>query len=473
MYFNEDTTDYDEFRIEITHDPSANGFYLRAESLAGTISQHPFTSPMSGKEVEQAFAGISRANLEFTRSGPRDAVDVTKRIGARLFNAIYDTRVASLYQQSSFMAQEKGKNLRIRLVIDNDRLALLPWEFLFDPVRQDFLTLSTLSPVVRQWQWPDGPKLEAERQIDPPLRVLVIASESDDLEMSARDEIEMVNKIGKSSRSIEIVNVVLNATREDLIKAIKKESYHVLHLIMSGWQRSSDYDQDSSSEDTGKKPQQKLMLMGGNAETPELCGVDQLRRAIKDPGDIRFLLLNGDRTDWFAGQLTYNIPATLGWRGSNTVEAYLSFTRGFYSAIADGHPFEAAVTHGRKDIDLSYPGGKEWGMPVFYLQTPHSTSVRKQRKAKSIHVTGGAKGVNLSDSVRSEKQSKNPASDREMTKLEALLATAQENYSTLKTLKQEMSKSVGGVPDYIERQIHDAQSTISKLRSQLKRLTNS
>jgi hypothetical protein len=43
MKLNEDMTDYDEFRIEIKYDRATSAFYSQAESLAGTVSPHPFT----------------------------------------------------------------------------------------------------------------------------------------------------------------------------------------------------------------------------------------------------------------------------------------------------------------------------------------------------------------------------------------------------------------------------------------------
>jgi hypothetical protein len=50
--------------------------------------------------------------------------------------------------------------------------------------------------------------------------------------------------------------------------------------------------------------------------------------------------------------------------------AAVEFTRGFYSAIADGLPVDAAVAEARSAVSYAIEGTLEWGTPVLYMRSP-------------------------------------------------------------------------------------------------------
>ncbi|HEY1402611.1 MAG TPA: hypothetical protein VGB05_00645, partial [Pyrinomonadaceae bacterium] len=143
---------YEEFRIELISDPSRSGFRLNAISPLGESVTFDYQPPVSRGEVEEVFAGLSRATQQFTRSAPRSTADEVRALGERLFNSLCENRVATLYNHAFGVARQSGQNLRLRIVLNHAELAALPWEFLFDPSRKDFITLSTRSPLVRQWE---------------------------------------------------------------------------------------------------------------------------------------------------------------------------------------------------------------------------------------------------------------------------------------------------------------------------------
>ncbi len=63
---------------------------------------------------------------------------VVRDFGARLFAALFSGAVRSLYDQ---VANQPGRALAFWLVIDDDRMAQVPWELLFDDRDQSFLAL--------------------------------------------------------------------------------------------------------------------------------------------------------------------------------------------------------------------------------------------------------------------------------------------------------------------------------------------
>ena len=61
--------------------------------------------------------------------------------------------------------------MRIKLRIESPELAALPWEYLYDGNRGDYLTLSASTPVVR---YIPLPQTMAPLQVQPPLRILAM-----------------------------------------------------------------------------------------------------------------------------------------------------------------------------------------------------------------------------------------------------------------------------------------------------------
>ncbi|HKO98689.1 MAG TPA: CHAT domain-containing protein [Pyrinomonadaceae bacterium] len=466
----DEATGYEEFRIKLSGGEQPNSpdmsFRLMASSVGGETVVVDYYPPVTSLEIEEAFAGVARANTQFALSIQRSTSDEIRALGERLYNSVWQSRITDLYHQSYGIAQSKGKNLRVRFVIDHPALAALPWEFLFEPARKDFLSLSTRTPIARQWAWPTATPTRPAI-IEPPLRVLVVEAEVRPWDIGSAEEIAMLQRLGKSSDGLlEVVKVVNNASPTSLIEALKDDSYNVLHLCLSGAtdavlaRGTGSGSITSFSTDRPSLPQ-SLVLMdenSGSNRTPQRVDLDLLRTVI-NRRDIQLINLSGDCTDWLASQLTEVSPATLGWRGLNTPAAYQSFSEGFYSPLVKGLPLEAAVTQGRKEIDAKYPGGKEWGMPVFYLQTPDGMTLRQQTKS--------AKPANRYVSEFGTAVPSNPSTQREWTKLRVLLSVAEENY---RVLLNEVNKYGDDVPEFVNSQVKQLQDEMAHLTSGLERL---
>jgi hypothetical protein len=469
----DEATGYEEFRIQLSagtgqQDSGEMSFRLLASSVGGETVTVDYYPPVTSFEIEEAFAGVARANTQFALSTQRSTSDEIRALGERLYNSVWQSRITDLYHQSYGKAKDNGKNLRVRFVIDHPALAALPWEFLFEPSRKDFLTLSTRTPVARQWSWPTAPPTQPAI-IEPPLRVLVVEAEVRLWDTGSAEEIAVLQRLGKSNDGLlKVVKVVRDASPRSLIAALTDESYNVLHLCLSGatdavLARGTGTGSGSIAAFATDKPSlpQSLVLMDESESnrTPQKVDLDILRSAISIHKDLQLINLSGDCTDWLASQLTEVSPATLGWRGLNTPEAYQSFSEAFYSALVKGLPLEAAVTQGRKEIDAKYPGGKEWGMPVFYLQTPDGFALRQPSKS--------TEGKSRYSSEFGTAAPSNPATQRQWTKLRVLLSVAEENY---RVLLNEASKYGDNVPDFVNSQVKLLQDEMTHLTSDLERL---
>ena len=466
----DEATGYEEFRIELLSDTSQKSFKLRASLASGETVDFDYYPPVTSSEINKAFSGVARANTQFALSVPRSTADEIRALGERLYNSVWQSSVTDLYQQCSAVARERGKNLRLRFVINHPDLVALPWEFLFDPLRKDFLTLSTRTPLARQWSWPT-PLPDRPAFVEPPLRVLVVEAEVRPWDTGAQEEIASLKKLDDHRRPVlELVNVVHNATPRSFLNALEQHSYHALHLCLSGatpdaipvWGTGPGYPGTTALPES-------LVLMddgSGTNRIPQSINLNILLGAIGMRPELQFIYLSGDCTDWLASQLTQVSPATIGWRGLNTSEAYLSFTKGFYSALIKGLPLESAVTHGRKAIDAEYPGGKEWGMPVFYMQTSDGIAISQPKRALSD--TGQGQDILLQGAGNVSRGPSNPADQREWTKLRVQLSVAEENY---RALLDQLDKYVDeAVPAYLNSQMQELQNAISSLSAELEEL---
>ena len=224
-----------------------------------------------------------------------------KDLGARLFTALFDSRLQRMYSEALARADSANRGLRLRLVITSEELATLPWEFLFDVSgRQDFISLFVRTPVVRQAE-AEPPRLEP---FTPPLRVLfVMADISGYLEVQAeRDRLEAVRK---ASPGMEMdVDTIQDATPQAFIEALRRKPYHVVHFSGTGVTLGAR---------SGRAfEEQALVLMNpeGGKLSPDvriennmLVNAEQLREALDRQNELRLVYFSACKTDWLAWRL--------------------------------------------------------------------------------------------------------------------------------------------------------------------------
>ncbi|HVI83699.1 MAG TPA: hypothetical protein VNA86_00170, partial [bacterium] len=143
---------YLDFDLSIQREQG--GYRARADSPAGQAAV-TFTLPFSDLELENFLLRVGR-----TRRGTRriDSPEVTaaKAFGERLFSSVFAGEVRGCLRSSIEEARRRGGGVRIRLrLADAPELADLPWEYLYNPNLNRFLSLSTETPVVRYLDLPE------------------------------------------------------------------------------------------------------------------------------------------------------------------------------------------------------------------------------------------------------------------------------------------------------------------------------
>lgn len=287
--------------------------------------------------------------------------------GGALFNALFTGEVRSRYDVSQERAARTDQGLRVKLRIAAPELAALPWEFLYDSRQADYVCMSRNTPLVRY--------LECAQPIQPltvtpPLRVLgLIASPSDQELLDVARERQRVEDALKGLTRRGLVKLVwweAGQTWRDLQRAMRAGPWHIFHFVGHG-----GFDQ---ARDEGL-----VVLPDDEGRSHYLMAAD-LARLLAVHRTLRLVVLNAcegaasSSQDVFSSTASIlvrrGIPAVLAMQYAITDRAAVEFARGFYEALADGLPVDAAVSDARQAVCLAVPNTVEWGTPVLYMRAP-------------------------------------------------------------------------------------------------------
>lgn len=323
-----------------------------------------FDFPFSELEVENFVLRMGRSR-QISRRVDSSEMAAAREFGTRLYDAVFVGTVRSALDGSLMEAAEKQAGLRIRLRFSDNvpELIDLPWEFLYNPDKNRFLSLSSDSPLVRDLDLTG--RIEPLR-IEPPVRVLVMISSPTDFDTLDVDK--EWRKLKEAVADLEAAGrIVLDRTEAASLSALqrqlRREEYHIFHFIGHG-------GFDSQADDGF------LVLEDENGRGRKIGG-QQLAILLHDEKTLRLAILNaceGGRTSYtdpFAGVaqslLQQDLPAVIAMQFEVSDEAAITLAHEFYAAIADGYPADAALSEARKSI-YAEVSDVEWGKPVLYMR---------------------------------------------------------------------------------------------------------
>src|SRR5215204_209422 len=287
--------------------------------------------------------------------------------GQKLFQALLGGEIRAHYDLSLRQARRQNKGLRLKLRIQPPELAVLPWEFLYDPGRAAYLSLSSKTPLVRYIELREPVE---QLPVTPPLRILgMVASPLDldplDVEQEKRRVEEAIKELQAQGR-VELTWLE-GQTPRDLQRALAVDGpWHVFHFIgHGGFDRVSDGGLIALTNDEGYARHVQA---------------EDLAQLLKDHWDLRLVVLNscegarGSESDAFSSTAATlvrpGIPAVLANQYEITDEAAIEFSRTFYEAVADGLPVDAAVSYARTSLKIEIDNTLEWATPVLYMRSP-------------------------------------------------------------------------------------------------------
>ena len=344
------------------------GYRARVLSSPAGRATAEFILPFSELELENFLLRVGR-----TRRGVRrlesPEMKAARVFGVRLFEAVFDDEVRGRLRSSLNEANQRGVGLRIRLRLgDVPELADLPWEYLYDPTLDRFLSLSAETPVIR---YLDLPQPIRPLTVEPPLRVLaMIASPSDYPSLDVDREWAKLRDALSDLEQRRVVSLerLRKATLATLQRQLRRKEYHIFHFIGHG-----GFDQQA---------QDGILLLEAEEGQGRPVSGRYLGTLLHDHRSLRMAILNAcegarvDRSDPFAGVaaalVESGVPAVIGMQFPISDEAATAFSQEFYEMLVRGQPVDAAVTEARRAI-FTVSNSVEWATPVLYMRSPDGT----------------------------------------------------------------------------------------------------
>ncbi|MGH8898138.1 MAG: CHAT domain-containing protein, partial [Egibacteraceae bacterium] len=353
------------FEIEIG--PGSDGGYpVTARAPGGGEAAATMRLPLNGRDLESQLAVIKDvvlASSAIHRRIPTPQERPVQEFGRDLFDALVTGDVRVLFGTGYEQARQQGTDLRLVLRIQPPELVRLPWEFLFDAGRDDYLSLRL--PLVR---YPQVMEPVRPLKVSPPLRILgMVALPSDrgalDVEGEQRRLREALAGLEREGRVQ--LSWVAGQTWRDLQDAMDDGSWHVLHFIgHGGFDPATDEGVLALADEDGRT---------------QLLGATDLRLLLCDHHPLRLVVLNACETgrasrlgafSSTAGALVRGgVPAVVAMQFEISDRAAVEFARTFYEGIARQRPVDASVMRARRAMSVDHHT-LEWATPVLYLRSP-------------------------------------------------------------------------------------------------------
>jgi outer membrane protein assembly factor BamB len=336
-----------EFPVQVVRSPAGE-------------AQGTFRLPLPPLELESALWSLE--------AGETDESDL-QDLGSRLFAALFEGGVGSRFRTSQGWTKQ-AKGLRLLLRLESPELMALPWELLYDPVQEQFLSLTGSAPVVRYLQVP-YPTVPPPASL--PLRMLVVAASPKDLvpldleaELAGlQDAVEPLVKGGALA-----IDILRPPTVRALRAHLEDHPCHIVHFLgHGGWdgkqgvleledtrRRSAPLDAQSLAMLFHNKPVRLVVLNAClTAREPEHRRERRLQRGYLGVGPA----LVG------AGLL-----AVVGMQFSLTDVGACLFAEDFYGMLARHRPVDEAVDQARRAMVLEQGRGcSDWVAPVLFMRS--------------------------------------------------------------------------------------------------------
>lgn len=294
-----------------------------------------------------------------------------KEHGSLLFDLLFHGVVRDLYLQSRALARDQGRGLRVRLKFDLENLdasylSRLPWEILFDPINQEFLSLARETPVIRYLDLGRPPEPLLPQGV---LRVLVVIPDLSKLQqndlhaLGTEREKRSLQSAGED-KDIEVTFIDSLGTLRDTALG---SPFHVVHFIGHGGFEPLDGEGFLCFEEEGR-----LRHVTGQALATELGNLK----------DLRLVVLNACHTarttgkggvNPFAGVATAllkaGIPTVIAMQRAISDSAAIAFSSVLYKRLAAGDPIDAALVEGRLSIFRQETASDEWAVPILFARS--------------------------------------------------------------------------------------------------------
>ncbi len=360
---------YLDFGLDIS-DIDGQSFTVTVRSDIGEareVTYFPYTDADLENQLLKLENVILRSTDRHRASQPMQH-DVVETFGRALFDFILPGEARSLYNECLREATNRHRGVRLKLSVHSPRLAALPWEFLYDPRKRDYICLNPYTPLVR---YTELPQTVPPLSIGAPLRILGLLSDPTDMPMrlDVQQEREQITAAVRSlvDRGLLELTWLEGNSWRDLQRIMRSadDGWHIFHFIGHG-----GYDT--------LRNEGYIVLNKEDGTSHHLYASQLARLLARQRETMRLVILNaceGARTgtndalsSTAATLIASGIPAVVAMQYEITNDAAIEFAHAFYEALADNLPVDAAVAEARNALSINDARSLEWGVPVLHMR---------------------------------------------------------------------------------------------------------
>jgi formylglycine-generating enzyme required for sulfatase activity len=304
-----------------------------------------------------------------------------KDLGVFLFNQVFKDQLATTLELSwkRTETESESANLRIELHILADELHLLPWETMYHPVRELWLSTSRDSPMAR---YVDA-VVPNPLKVSLPLKILACVAEPHDLPpVGSSTEVTAILDTLQNLRKERIVevSVVRNCQRDSLCTAMEQFKPHIFHFIGHGKQIGTVSG----------------LVMERADGSGEFITADMLQELLQSTHTVRGAVLSACESYGAAIALARQGIAAIGMQDSIRSEASIHFCRSLYEALASGQPFDVSANCARFTVRLECGiDRKDWWLPVTFLAGGTADLFKIEKPVTTIQVVSDPVGAHI------------------------------------------------------------------------------
>jgi hypothetical protein len=315
---------------------------------------------------------------------------LARKVGGRLFDAIFQGPLLALWQESWRRAYAERATLHLRLRLgDTPALRALPWEYLYDGTRDEFLALSVHTPLTR---FHERAHQVAPFPVDLPLRVLVVMSGPEGYPPLAigrewRDLVDTVDYLAANRQLL--FERLPRPTLLDLQRRLRQHQYHVVHFI--GF---SIYEPQT---------REGVLLFEDEMGRGRPVSGQHLGALLGDHYSLRLALISSrnsaripgiDPAAEVAEQIVRRSTPAAAFQPTKLLDRpSLAFVHDFYSALAKLGSVDVAMAEARRAVQLE-EAGAGWGLPqlvsrvrdgkLFMLRPPPPAPPKPRLNLRSV-----------------------------------------------------------------------------------------
>ncbi len=291
-----------------------------------------------------------------------------KELGIKLYQMIFLPDIDKHFKETEAAARTKGRKVRIRLHIESDTLAVLPWEFLYRKEGGYFLAVNPDTVLARYLDLPlplDLPPKQAG-----PLHLLIIIANPADQTPLDPDEWEgiILQALEKLlQKGLITVRTVKQATHEQIRDALLEHKPDMIQFVGHGiYYKGKGYLAlvDSKTGQTWEVDESRFanfFLGMGVGETLRLLSLATCESA-KSDSPRGFLGI--------APQIVQRgVPIVVAMQYSVLISTAEIYLENFYTAVAAHRPVDWAVQYARNATAIKKGlDNREFGTPVLYMR---------------------------------------------------------------------------------------------------------